>query len=205
MTNFDDLWLKHAGDQDSTPLLNELDSLVQKHQLGFGPSPLKNECYRLSDDDAGKYPSAYVHYFGYLWQEYMFIFDPSLSLRLIPLTPKWKSFSILPQIAQRIPFVDLNARAISDLARISTSKRMRPHVLAALKSYRPKVEHLPCTEVQLKDAVTAKPFMDWLLCNNQGALDLLNAREKERKKKADAKRAEEEKKGGDWIERNAED
>jgi hypothetical protein len=66
MTNFDSLWLKHAGDQDSAPMIAELDSLVDQHQIGFGTSPLVSESYRLSEDDAGTYPSAYVHYFSYL-------------------------------------------------------------------------------------------------------------------------------------------
>jgi hypothetical protein len=187
MTNFDQLWSKHTKEdpQDSSPLVVELDILIANHQTRFGPASLSNDCYRLSEEDAGKHPSQYVHYFYYLWQEYVrFAALVRQDGQHEAASCKWKSFAIIPQIGQRVPFVELGARGIVGLAEVSKSERVQGFVKAALTKYRP--EDVPRDVV---NAVEAEPFVNWLKCA-QGELEILKERQRVKAKKSrDVKKA----------------
>ena len=157
--NFLAIWNKHAGDVDHGPAMHDLEQLINEHQAAFGPNDtwaLHQPYYRLSEEDASSHAACYVYYFHYLAQQYAQYANGEIP-------GKWQAFSVIPQTSQKMPFIDISAKAVVGLVALSRKKKVQDHVVAQLSLYRPEDARDEQT-ARVMEAVRAVPCIDWLKC-----------------------------------------
>jgi hypothetical protein len=139
-----------------------IDDLVKEHQSHFGPSPLSDSRYQLSNTDCGNHASCYVHYFSYLHNQherFATLKDQQILKGEKVSKTKWPLFPIVPQIKFQIPFIEINPLTVRDLVNFSNRAVCQKYLHSCLDDY--VRDDLNLTEVS--NAVKKNSQMDWLM------------------------------------------
>jgi hypothetical protein len=136
----DDVWFEGSGllndcCVDKARLYVFIKGLVDQHQQGFGCCPLRDtDDWRLSGEDAKRYPVAYMHYMNYLSGFYDTYGEMNTEAWMsvdtagehdeqdqgrLSKTTKWAHFGICPQVDHRVSYIHVSARAVIGLSLFS--------------------------------------------------------------------------------------